>query len=260
MKRFLLPLCALALSLPAAQAQTIPWLDLTALGGTKYTDSWTQLTQAHYGATGSFPGTGVAVSVGPDSASTYGALFNKTTASESGYLASAGFYAAFSETHLNVTSSAMAGLKTLVFQIDALTGSSGSLVADGDDIDVQAAPTLTLYNSGGGVIASNVAATFFTIDTYGTSDASGFDSNTNLDSYQWNLSAYSGVATFTVNWQVEYHTDLEGLELTQDNLATAFDLTTGAAPEPGTWALLVGGGGLLFLLGRGRRGAFARGA
>jgi hypothetical protein len=256
MKRILFALSTAALvafSGATGSAQTIPWLDLSALGGTPTTDSWTQLNAAHYGATGTFPGAGVAVNVGPDTASAFGATFNKTTASENGYLAAGGFYAAFSETHLNVNSAALAGVQTLVFQLNATTGSSGAFVTASDNIDVLVAPTLTLFNSGGGVIASGIAAEFDSINTFASSTAGGFAQNDNLDAYQWDLSAYSSVASYTLSWQVEYHSDINGIKLTQSTEQTSADLTAVATPEPATWAMMIGGLALLVLVTRRQR-------
>lgn len=155
-----------------------------------------------------------------------------------------GIYAFFSETHFQVSSSApLTGLESLVFQMSIAAGLSGSM--GGSPLTFAAVPTLTLTLADSSTVSVG-AANYSLLQASTPTYIPAFGINTVLESYgfQWDLSTYGDIASYTINWQVAYHSITYGLDTTESTQPHSENLLQ-TIPEPSTW-LLLGVGGLLF--------------
>jgi len=152
-----------------------------------------------------------------------------------------GIYTFFSETHFQVSSSApLAGVESLVFQMSIAAGLSGAM--GGSPLTFAAVPTLTLTLSDSSTVSVG-AADYSLLQAATPTYIPAFGINTVLESYgfQWDLSEYGDIASYTLNWQVAYHSITYGLDTTESTQSHSESVLQ-AIPEPSTWLLLGLGG------------------
>ncbi len=230
---------AAALSFVTSNAMAL----ITAeLGGSTETAGWDELNGTRlpaYNATslGGFPGFGAWPGpLTPNVAgSSFNAIYNKLGGT--GYAGAEAIYTFPSDfgtgpggTFLLSSTSVIADLETLIFQID---------MGEGVDFLVSA-PTLS-YNSGSGVLAAKhtqVAAGAY--DFVNPSDP-GAPETTTVFAYQWDFSEVGPITDYSIVWTTAGHsTTYELSVLTGDTYSKAI-------PEPASGALLIGAASLLLL-------------
>lgn len=73
----------------------------------------------------------------------------------------------------------------------------------------------------------------------------------NLYAFQWDLSSFSNVASYSVTWSVVEHTQTYAARLTQSDVFT--QVVAAPVPEPQTYALMLSGLGMMGLMLRRRK-------
>lgn len=233
--------CAVVLSMAGvAMANTVN----PGLAGTTQYDGWDGITAANYTGYGTFPGSGAwPAPIGSNQSGSGDADLSKVANGSGGgpYLASGGIYSggfAFTPNTLGGTlgvsdSTPVANLANVVFQVEISE-------AFGYDLFNDVLPKLS-YNGG----SQNLAPSFDTIVERvqnGTFDVPGGGTeplyiNTYL--VQWDLSALSGITSFSVSFNTVQHSVVSEARLDQSDSYSALTV-----PAPAS-AALVGIGGLV---------------
>lgn len=195
-----------------------------SLPGTTATDGWADLTATNYpGLGGGFPG--MAPWGSPIAAnqpgSNGGGQFTKV--SGAGFAAGASIYTFSPGTFSASSSTPVAGLETVVFQIDIGEGEAG--------IDLTAVPTLS-YNGGGQSLAATLTALLFEIPA---GDFGGEPITRNTWAFQWDLSGLGAISDFDIQWTTGAHAQTYALQLDQGSVFTA------AVPEPASMVMALAG-------------------
>lgn len=141
-------------------------------------------------------------------------------------------------------STPVADLETVVYQV--AIGEAWTY-----DFWNDAAPTLTLNLAGGGTttVAADFSETLAKIDNGTVSMPTGEEVvYINLYAYQWDLSSYDDIASYSLSFNGVQHAQLYDLRLTQSDTFTQVV----AVPEAGTYALFTAGLGLIGGLARRR--------
>lgn len=158
-----------------------------------------------------------------------------------GYIASSslhqglGGFAVVPGGDFTITGSAMEGLETVVFQIQA---------TDRDEVVFANLPTLTI---GSTTLAADYSSLFATIEAYSTG---GFgDQDMDYYAFQWDLSGLtiSEGETFAIDWTGLANSGIYAMQLNQG------DTFVQVVPEPSTGLLVGMGLGLVILRRRGVR-------
>lgn len=236
----------LGASLSAASAQQ--FVDYAPiLGGTTANQHWSDFTlpdgvsEGTAGTAGQWPA-GLAPNSG---APGYNFSGSPSFPSETTDFVGGGIYTFFSATHFQLTSSTpLTGMESFVFQISIAAGLSGPF--GGTPLSFAALPSLTLTLADNSVI--NVGAATFSLLQASAPATVPVVGTTTLESYgfQWDLSSYGDIASYTLNWQVAYHSITYGLDVTESSQPHSENVLQ-TIPEPSTW-LLLGVGGLLFAM------------
>jgi len=142
-----------------------------------------------------------------------------------------------------------AGDGTLTFD-NGLTINGSAILEFELDSHVVVKDTLDLTSSNGTVLLINniTEGVFYTLfELNGGASLVGFDSGT-VEDYWASLTAGWNVSADTDLWEWEFKTDGSG-----NLLGAEFTSLVAPVPEPGTWALMLGGLGVLAYLQRARR-------
>lgn len=232
----------LGVSLSAAPAQFVDYSPI--LEGTTSDHQWSNFTLPDgvspgvNGTAGQWP-----AGIGPNGGGA-GYVFSGSPSfpSETTDFVGDGIYTFFSATHFQLTSTApLAGMESFVFQMSIAAGLSGPM--GGTPLTFESLPSLTLTLADNSVV--NVGAADFSLLQASASVVVPIVGATILESYgfQWDLSTYSNIASYTLNWQVAYHSITYGLDTTESTQPHSESVLQ-AIPEPSTW-LLLGVGALL---------------
>ena len=219
------------------------------LPGTTQYDGWAELTSSNYGShtAGSWPNP---IGSNQKREAAYGESGNfdvdaagdavLSRLSGDSYPASGGFYS-FNPTTLEVSDATpVAGLETVVFQLDIADGgfASGGM------------PTLS-YNGGTQALTPNTS----TVVAQRSETIQGFTFTANTRLTQWDLSGLPDSTTirdFAIEWTIDPHNSVLGGQLNQSDSFAAAQTTV---PTPSALALGLGGLGLMALRRRRRSGA-----
>lgn len=222
-----------ALSLISSNAMAL--LDINLDGSSQY-DGWDDLTTARLGAGYAALPPGdpfrAAPWAGPLASNVAGSVGNATynKVSGTGYAASSAVYTFGGATFEMASTSVIADLETVIFQIDLGEG-FGFLTST---------PVLN-YNGG----SQALAADYF-VQTTGdfTFAFGGPPAPTTLFAYQWDLSGIvDPITSIDVNWATDQHATTYELALTTGDTFTV----ASAIPEPASGALLIGAASLLLM-------------
>jgi len=258
-RRFTASLLAIAVIAVSAATASATLFDLP-LDGNDSTQKWTDLSGGtlHFG---SYPGTAnwpspVAAQSGAGTAS-LNKVANNGGNTSGPYPSSTGIYFGGTSTTSNVYGGTLAvsesapvtNLQTVVLQVDIqealgydfYNGAAPRLYLNGSEVALDATYTLKLQEVPSG-----------TYTPPGETEAQPLYRNTWL--FQWDLSGYSSISSFSIEFDGVEHAYLYSLQLDQT------DAAYGAAvvPEPSTWSLLaLVGFGSAILVCRKRRLATA---
>lgn len=156
-----------------------------------------------------------------------------------GYKASAGFYSFSGDYSFTMSSAASFDIQSVVLQIVMMPPE---------------VPTSTLYDFNGGPVLSlngiEYTGSFVNAFTYGDGiydDGGAVAGYYQSIVWQWDLSSITdSISSISINTPILAHTSLVGAQLSFGNVFTA-------VPEPGTYAAILGGAGLIVLLVRRRK-------
>lgn len=189
---------------------------------------WVDLNNINYAPGDGFNtfGTNTAGWPTPITADAGSATFDKL-AGTGGYPASASIYTFTTPGTFFVSDSApLAGLETIVFQMDVAS-------------TVEAGPVLS-YNGGSQELVADFTAT-------AVGDFVGMSDPTNIYAYQWDLSGLGAIAEYTIEWTTGEHGGIYRLQINSgDSFAQAI-------PEPSTYAAWAGIGVLAMVFQRRKR-------
>ncbi len=151
--------------------------------------------------------------------------------------------------------SPLADLNTILFQVQI--GEAWTYDYFVDPVDGIQEPVLTLeYGDGlSATIAADISELMLAAYN-GTVEMPTGDEDVfiNLYGYQWDVSDYSNISSFSIEFDAVEHAQLYALQLDQSSVDYGTtSMIPQAVPEPGTWALIAGSSMLAIVLVRRRR-------